>query len=206
MEELTYSSVESCSKHEDFSHSKSIQIFYLNIRSIRVNDKFSELKLKLDLLNYPDVIVLTESWLGEGEEVYFQLSGYEGISFVRGQKRGGGISIYVKKDCDYSVISNFICDTNNHQIVTLSIVLSKLNEPLYLTAAYNPSALNAQNFINEFLSHASQIPEYFIRKTVILGDFNIDILNCDSELVIAYLSWYTSNNFVLATQKYPTRI
>ena len=121
MEELTYSSVESCSKHEDLSHSKSIHFFYLNIRSIRVNDKFSELKLKLALLNYPDVIALTdnESWLGEGDEVYFQLSGYEGISFVRGQKRGGGILIYVKKDCDHSVISNVICDTNNHQIVTI---------------------------------------------------------------------------------------
>jgi len=108
--------IESVTSNDHF-----LKIFYSNIRSIKAGGKFQELKHKLAQLNYPDIIVLTETWLREGEEVLFQIPDYTLFSVVRNNKRGGGIIAYVRKFLDCDIFSQFTCETNFHQILSLSI-------------------------------------------------------------------------------------
>jgi len=80
-----------------------------------------------------------------------------------------------------------------------------LSDPISLTIVYNPNLGNAPNFLSDLYSHLSSISDCFTNKAIIVGDFNIDILK-NNELVIDYMTWYTSHNFVIATQNHPTRI
>ena len=163
------------------------------------------LKHNLSLLNFPDLVVLTESWLLENEEHYFHIEKYNIASFVRRAKRGGGILIYIKENFDYEILAALLTENDSHQIVTLVLKSYNGKDNLILTAVYNPNFGNAQNFLNDFYEHLNQIPNLSNSNTILLGDFNIDILKNDC-LVLNYLSWYTNNNFVMATQTIPTRV
>lgn len=89
---LSEVSLASLADYDLGSHSAStLSIFYLNARSLRTSDKFTCLKYKIKQAGFPDVISITETWLSDGEDVYFHLEGYNLFSVNRPHRVGGGI-------------------------------------------------------------------------------------------------------------------
>ena len=69
-------------------------ILQLNCRGIKSKlDKIEEL---LAQLTQPDVVILSETWLKEGEKRYINIKGYKYEGINRAHKRGGGVGILVK--------------------------------------------------------------------------------------------------------------
>ena len=69
----------------------------MNIRSIPQNlNNFVTYvhNLKIDF----DVIGLTETWINEANTNLYNIEGYVQRDIYRKEKRGGGVSLYVKED------------------------------------------------------------------------------------------------------------
>lgn len=145
---------------------KTLNIFLLNIQSTR--RKMEELYVYLETINFPDLVLLTESWLQEGE--YVQLHDYNIIArFDRSQIKHGGILALqrhnVPKDLAFREISTF----NNliiEQIFEFTVIFNdKLD--LYILCIYrtnNPSLTHLNN-ITLFLMTHSLYYIYSIRMT-----------------------------------------
>ena len=71
-----------------------------NIRSF--NSNISEFVVFLDDLRHkPDIFVLTETWF---DNTYVGIvNGYTGFHYIRGDRRGEGVSIYVSQKLDATI-------------------------------------------------------------------------------------------------------
>ena len=72
----------------------SLIILQLNCRGIK--SKLEEIEELLTQLKQSDVVILSETWLKEGEEKYVDIKGYKYEGINREHKRGGGVGILVK--------------------------------------------------------------------------------------------------------------
>lgn len=73
-----------------------LSIISLNIRSLRKN--FDSLLASLSsIINFIDVIILTETNITEDENTYYRIEGYNAEYYNRKGRRGGGIAVYIKK-------------------------------------------------------------------------------------------------------------
>jgi len=79
--------------------SDNFSVFHCNIRSFHKNS--DELLILLSRLSHkPDIIVLTETWFSEG--FVGEMDSYQGFHVYRNNRRGGGVSIFVRM--------NLVCD------------------------------------------------------------------------------------------------
>ena len=78
-----------------------LSLFHLNIRSLGC--KFDEFTAFMNVLGYHfDFICLSETWLTGYNSHAFALDNYKLFSVVRDNKRGGGVSIFIRNrfNCD----------------------------------------------------------------------------------------------------------
>ena len=68
-------------------------------------------------LKQPDVVILSETWLKEGEERYIDIKGYNYEGINREHKRGGGVGILVKDRLIYKIRPdlNKNCQHNSYE-------------------------------------------------------------------------------------------
>ena len=115
-----YVSIEDLTNHpSDISH---FSFLHVNCRSIRKN--FSLLSELIGLMNAspPSAIAVTESWLSEGEDIFFQMPGYNFISVPRSSGRGRRVGIKVNKKFDYNVRLDNRFPSTTYEIVVINIV------------------------------------------------------------------------------------
>lgn len=169
-------------------HSGSLFIMHQNIRSISRNfDSF--ISFVSTLYTKPDVIVLTEAWLKEGDDSLYQLDGYQSLS-VAGRTRAGGIVVFYSKD------KPLTCKQTNVLIEGADSLMFDLllGESVYCTilAIYRWHSQPVADFLNSFSSVIAGIGTN--RTAICVGDFNID-LNLDNEIVDRYKSIFSGNGF-----------
>ena len=202
-EEASYSNLSDVPSQD--VRSSLFTVFYTNVRSLRSYNKFTEFTHRVSILNFPDILVLTETWLKEGEDKFFQLKDYSQFPVFRKNRIGGGILIYVKSylQCNNLVVLN---DPDKaHQVLTLELSAGNSSELYYITAVYNPNVANAPTFLDDFYLHLESIQVPPGSKSFIAGDFNIDLLN-SNEMAVNYMSRLCRYSYVFATQSFPTRI
>lgn len=85
---------------------------------------------------------------------------------MRTDSRGGGVSIYTHKTIKCDVTENLV-ENGNHY---LWLKIDKLS--LNIGAIYKPPDTNVNNFLEEFNTQLETR-----KRSIILGDFNIDLLN-----------------------------
>ena len=68
----------------------SLYILQINCRGIK--SKLDEIEELLVQTKQPDVVILSETWLKEGEEKYVDFKGYKYEGINREYKKGGGVS------------------------------------------------------------------------------------------------------------------
>ena len=164
-----------------FSQCKGIKFLHANIRSYNANI------LNFDgilgsLAHMPEVFCLSETWLNSNNADSTSYKGYNGHHVVRpGNGRGGGVSVFVDSSlCSTKLEEVSFCD---YSIETCAVKVSLNSSNLIVIAVYKPQLSNVQNFtskLRNILTHSTVRTE----KIVILGDFNINLLNDDTENVI----------------------
>ena len=155
-------------------------ILHVNIRSInKYCQNFSHL---VDMCSIPfDIIAMSETWLSPNNNTINYLDDYNHIFNQRNGKSGGGVSLFVKKNMQYterndmcmmnsSIESVFIeCPSQGHKSIIYGCVYRPPNTPIY-----------------DFIDHFTTIVDKIILKEkklcYIAGDFNIDVLKCETHL------------------------
>lgn len=145
----------------------SLRVLYINARSIR--NKIDEIEETLKRI--PDtvhVLVVTETWLGDGEGSLFNINGYQGTFASRTTGRGGGVAIYTHNTFNCEVIEKWSTDNSFLGVR----VQYKHFKPLNIYVIYR----KPNNNVNDFLVSLESILQKSSLDTFIFGDFNINIL------------------------------
>jgi len=147
----------------------NLSIFHVNIRSFHSNG--DELVLLIDqLATRPDVLVLTETWFTDSYlgEIY----GYEARHVYRRDRRGGGVSIFIKKGYKFKLISQFSYLGLNLEICTVRLDIG--SESVIVHGVYRPPDKDIRLFTNEVLGivAANGLDVH----ALVVGDMNIDLI------------------------------
>ena len=148
-----------------------LSILSINMRSL--NNKYTELLAYLTKTAKKfTFICLTEVWLRKSTNVDFEIDGYDSVSILRENRRGGGIKIYYLNTIEANVI-----DTLTGNDGSCERIFAQMKIPGYgritLGTIYRPPQLGVAEFCEFFDSTLSQIAH---SPAVIVGDFNIDTL------------------------------
>ena len=130
-------------------------------------------------LKQPEIIIISETWLKEGEEKFVNIKGYtfEGVPRVR--KKGGGVGFLVKEGLVYHALT----ELNNRNIdpcfehYYIEFKGNKYN--VILGSIYRPPNTNLEKFMVEYKSSLEWLSK-LKNKEIILGmDHNINFLKHD---------------------------
>jgi len=167
-------------------------IIHLNIRSYSKNSE--EFHILLDTLKMtPDVIVITETWFSSNYSA--DLFGYRSYHIFRGDRRGGGVSIYVKNTHVSKLVPQLSFIGENMEIC--SVKVSTGDDGVIIHGVYRPPDRDLPTFTVGMMNIISRS----VRKqhTLVIGDLNIDMIaptQTEVELIDAF---YTSSFIPLIT-------
>jgi hypothetical protein len=147
-----------------------------NVRSLRTMDKFNKLKFLLSNLVGKsnsrvavDCIVITESWIEENRFNLYNLRNYNSMHLTRpAGNRGGGVSIFVKKQ--YAM--NEIFKLNDGDIEVLIIEMIGDEGIKTIAGIYRPPGGNIDRFLEYLEDIMTQFPQL-----IMTGDFNINMMD-----------------------------
>ncbi|KAF9816715.1 hypothetical protein SFRURICE_018595, partial [Spodoptera frugiperda] len=161
-------------KYEDIPlHPSSLRFLYANLRSIRTPGKFDEIKCILKAISTTvHLLIFTETWItSENDAKLYQLPNYKHIFNYRKNSKGGGVSIFVHNSIKHEITED-ISENGNHY---LWIYIEKLS--LNIGAIYKPGETNINSFLELYTSQLERR-----RRSIVFGDFNIDLLNKNSNV------------------------
>lgn len=168
------------------NNSEYMNILYLNIQSLRSQDKFENLKNLIISFKFTiHIIILSEIWIFSMENDQYHLNNYNEFFVNRDDEIAGGTVIYVLD----SIPSNVTFEESTNRTDFLIIELSELKINIMSVYKNNDADLQLffQKFENLISSHSGRYPLY------IFGDFNINILNSNESSVINYLDIINTN-------------
>ena len=159
-------------KHQKTPELSHFSLLHHNIRSLKQHHNTF-----LDYLSYQniiiDCIVLTETFLNEHNNGLYPIPGYTETHAFRSNKRGGGVSIYLKNGI-YTSHEVIISTVNSHIEALATSVQIKSNK-IIVMGVYRPPNSSKTEFINAL---KDIIKTHFLNsKVIIAGDFNIDLSN-----------------------------
>jgi len=149
---------------------RNLCVFHLNIRSFNRNG--DEMSLLLDQMNpRPDVLILSETWFTA--DTIGEIHGYAGQHIYRCDRRGGGVSIFVKKGYKFAVIPRYSYVGANLEIC--SIRLETGSESLVVHGVYRPPDRDFRLFSDELLGIVTS--DGLNDHTLVVGDMNVDLIS-----------------------------
>lgn len=159
---------ESFEEFNTFSEGNSLCFFHQNIRSLREN--FDSFCIFLNSLSkQPEIIVLTEIWIFDTEQVSYQLAGYNQYAKCNLKQRAGGVVIYVSdlfSSCCESI------DITTADIIKVKVDLG-MGRSLSVVGIYRLYSFN----IREYLSQLKAILEVSTEMNLLVaGDMNLCLL------------------------------
>ena len=170
---------------------------HLNIRSL--SKHFDEFALMEPSYGLQDcgIICLTETWLNKSHfDSRFNIPHYEFIRRDRQtNRRGGGLAIYMKESLDYVQLKLPGSDV----VESLAIRICTKQGPLVLILLYCPP--DKTRAVMPYLETVFDELALFSKKTVIIGDFNID-WNKDTNLKRELYDFMTTNGFKQLVQTF----
>ena len=149
----------------------NFMLLHQNIRSFDKNyDVFSI--FAQNICRQIDVIVFTETWFREGN--CSDISGYKLFHCCRGNQVGGGVSVYVRESFEVSFEQEQSIVLEMGETCVIHVRPNKQTDFITVIGLYKPP--NA--FKPLFMERMSKITNLYRRsKSVIVGDFNIDLLD-----------------------------
>ena len=153
----------------------------------------------------PDICVLVETWLTDTDKELAQLDGYGVEHVVRESGCSGGVSVYFRSNLTVRVLKQF-CRCNLYiEVCTIEI---KLASDVYIVVGiYRPHSGNVDGFVDELGEILSNIPRPLRKKVILIGDFNVNLLN-DSSSPVAKLTTFMRSNYlaplISSATRFPT--
>ena len=148
---------------------------YFNCRSLY--PKFDEL-VTLCSADNPSVICLTETWLCDSitnKEISIQ--NYSLVRLDR-HRHGGGVAIYVNNCFTFKVLLSGPCGL---ELIVLSLSLSNSNFMVCIGVFYRPPS-STQDIFDTLCDSLFTIPPYYFSNFILLGDFNVNLVNTKHHL------------------------
>jgi len=148
----------------------NFHILNLNIRSYNKNS--DELQVLLEhLVVKPDVIILTETWFSNDYDE--NLNGYNAFHSFREERRGGGVTVYVKSKYSSSCVSRWSYVGPNMEICSVAFLKEKTRFVIH--GIYRPPDRNVVMFNDEISALFDDVNRS--DNVFFAGDLNIDIAN-----------------------------
>ena len=167
-----------------------ISLIAINARGL--TSKFSELSAYLSGLNSkPSFVVITETWLSRDRDCVFELDGYRSHSIYREKQLGGGIKLYYLGTLSVSIVDEFTGIFDCCENLTIGAYIRGYGK-LIISCFYRPP----NRPLTPFFEYLQNIFDFLCEnKSIIVGDFNIDISSFSST-VSQYIDISTSYGFV----------
>ena len=194
---------------ELFKSKKDIfNVLSLNCQSL--NAKFNELLAYIETFEvnncHVSAICLQETWIrNDFDLAYFEIPGYNLISYPSSCSTHGGVAIYLNKCFDYKVLDLYN-DSNVWDGLFIEVKLN--NKSLIIGNIYRPprELLDNYNIFVEDLESIFNCYEVQRHETIVVGDFNIDLLKMfDRPIFKEFFDTFMTNGFIPKITM-PTRI
>ena len=187
--------------NSEFSENHNVlSIFQQNVRSL--NNKMEDVISFFESLHkFPDILILTETWLNSNIKDSFNINGCTSYHSVRPNKGGGGVSVFVSINI-HSVCIDELC-YSNATIESLVIQVRCGDEMFFILAIYRPHSDTIVNFTSELVQLLNN--KILLNKhVIILGDLNVNLLLSSSICINDFKNELYSYNFFPMITK-PTR-
>ena len=189
---------------------KGFKIFHLNIRSLV--PKLDQLKILLEY-NDVDIFSISETWLHEGiSSNILSIPGYvfvrldrEVVGHEHQVKRGGGLGVYYNPNlsCDKDVFSDRNVSSKDLELQVLQFTRKNARKIVLFNVYRPPNGLT--DVALDHIDNAIQgIPNLARKDIVIMGDFNVDILDSRHRDTKS-LKYFASENGLSQLIDSPTR-
>ena len=176
--------------HNDIQ--SNLSFLSVNIRSL--TGKFGELVAHLNVVakNFTFILV-SETWLKDDTDFGFNIPGYKSVSLNRkGDQLGGGLKLYYDECLNVTILNNLTGnDGPCERLFVRSYVPGVGN--IVVGGIYRPPDKSKSEFC-QFLDGA--LEELGGGKSVLLGDFNINIINDSDSQVQNYSNVFLRYHFV----------
>ena len=177
-------------------------LIHYNIRSLipKIDEIGAELcHLELEF----DVLAFTECWLDENTCNSVNFDNYVHIHSLRKNKRGGGISVFVRDKFTTKLLTNFnlCCEF----VETLFVEISFGGASFLLCVIYRPPQGDNYLFNQKFDEIFSSLRVSKYNNIIVCGDFNYNLLQLDENINLSFLSLIRSHSLLPMISK-PTRI
>ena len=183
-----------------------VSMIHLNIRSVSKN--LDKLESFLANLNHEfPIVALSETWLKSYNESLYSLNDYQSEHNIRTNKGGGGVSIFIKNGIEYCERPDLKIQDKNLETLFIEIQKGQLgNESsIIIGVIYRPPDTNVDT-VNDLLSDVLGRIKTENKSSYLLGDYNINLLNCESHAPTQNFidNLYTNSFFPRITK--PTRV
>ena len=180
----------------------SLSVIHFNIRNLRTN--MDELEANISLMKRdPDVIALSETWLDLPDDTVTHLNGYKSYHVIRDAPHGG-VSLLIKDHLESSLVEKFSFIGPEVEMCTVSI---KVNSADYIVSVIYRPHFKHDN-IKEFIKVLEPIlndKTFKKSKSILAGDFNINLLEHHSHSDTNDYISFMQNHFYLPVITRPTR-
>ena len=194
-------------KSQDLSIDENCFSFMqINIRSIPKN--LNKLVNLLQMINiHFSVIGISETWLKDHNATCYTVPGYKHYYNHRRHKTGGGVSTFVLENIpvierkELALMENFI----ECLFIEIPREVIRFKKNLIIGMIYRPPNQDISNFTDKLEFIISKIGKEN-KLLYLMGDFNINLLNCDNHVASAEFieCLYSHSLFPLITK--PSRI
>ena len=176
-------------------------LFIINIRSLAKKfDAF--VQLLNDCRQKFSIIALSETWLHSESPInLFEIPGYTFVHKNRISGAGGGVAIYINNDLKFSIVNT---NENSFESLFLKVDISAKKFAL-VGVIYKPPTFSIVNF-NSDLARLLTSFRNLSNDLYILGDFNINLLERDTNMHVSNVYNTLSSFSLLPCIDKPTRI
>ena len=154
-----------------------LSFIHFNARSL--NKNFQKIKDSIDDLKLSfDIIAISETWAETDTIDGFTLNGYEAFHIVRGQRKGGGVALYVHRrfNCAIRAVQCKVVE-QVFECVTVELDLKK-HKHITVSCVYRTPGTDVDLFCESLEQIFSDVMP---RKSMfICGDFNIDLMKYET--------------------------
>ena len=178
----------------DTNHT-DLSFLYMNIRVLSCH--FDELQTLLVNLKIPfDVVAVSETWdsFKRPLEVNVEIPGYTFFS-TRSQSQNGGVGVYIKSSLAPTPRSDLASDSGDFETVWTEVENPK-DKNILICCAYRHPNSDPETF-DEYMHNILANPTITNKNVLILGDFNLNLLNYDSHTPTKnFVSLFLSQRFI----------
>ena len=154
--------------------SSGLSVLHMNVQSLRA--KHTTLECLLDELDTFDVLCFSETWLKDSDIDCYKFNNYSHIPSVRQTKNGGGSSIFIKNNIQYTIRADLKLRLWEDLTFEISVIETRITDgKLIIASIYRSPNSDASKF-STLLETLLDISIKENKYLIIAGDFNIDVL------------------------------